>query len=187
MTDSEAAAATDAEASTSGTSYSSEDRVVAREAGANFRRGDPKSLDLCQNALKRLYAGHAKDPKLVLNRAVLEYTRSGYVKTDDFLSALATAADLIGERWQMDLEVEISFSLCPFPSSGLPLERAEELDDVDQVVIFYNYAVVAFWQRQFRKADAIISRTIPFSEPLEESFSRRQSLLYLEVRGAGWQ
>lgn len=53
---------------------------------------------------------------------------------------------------------------------------------MDQVVIFYNYAVVAFWQRQFRKADAIISRTIPFSEPLEESFSRRQSLLYLEVR-----
>lgn len=149
----------EAEAGTAAGSYSPEERAIAREASALFRRSDPKSLDACQSQLKRLLATHNRDPKLVVNRAVLDYTRSGLVRTEEFLAALSTAAEL----------------------TGLPLDRAEELDDVDQVVIFYNYAVVAFWQRQFRKADAIISRTVPFSEPLEESFSRKQSLLHLEV------
>ena len=62
------------------------EREVAQQATDEFDAGN---YDACANLLQKLSTTRGSDPRLVHNRTVLEFYRTGCTKTDDFKKALS--------------------------------------------------------------------------------------------------
>ena len=63
-----------------------QERDLAQAATNAFERAD---FDACLSTLSKLAVTRANDPKLMLNRAVAEYYRGGFVRTDALRKVLA--------------------------------------------------------------------------------------------------
>lgn len=62
------------------------ERELAQQATEEFDNGN---YDACANLLQKLSTNRAADPRLIHNRAVVEFYRSGCSKTDEYMEAIA--------------------------------------------------------------------------------------------------
>lgn len=62
------------------------ERDLAQQATTEFEK---QNFDTCYNTLTKLGNTRASDPKLLHNRAVVEYHKSGFVRTDEFRQSVS--------------------------------------------------------------------------------------------------
>ena len=58
------------------------------QATEEFEKGD---FDACHSILNKLSKSRGPDPKLFHNKAILEYVRSSYTRTDEYKKAMKDA------------------------------------------------------------------------------------------------
>lgn len=77
---------TPANASPSATNITDQERDLAQQALAEYEKKNYKS---CLQHLERIEETRPSDPKVLLNKAIVEYYESGLCTTDKFQKALA--------------------------------------------------------------------------------------------------
>lgn len=152
----------DGDSKSSSPAASEQEQEQAKKALHEFERGN---YDGCVGVLNKLSSsGHSQDPKLVHNRAVVEYLRSK--KVDDFSKSLNQVFHKVSPLPSSSPESASLLTLdCPFQSHIDP-ETLQGLEDVDQCVMCYNLALMRVRAKQPHKALALLDRLLQFVEPL---------------------
>lgn len=133
-----------------------QERDLAHQARQLFEQ---RNYDKCLLLLNQLSATRGQDPKVDLNKAVVEYYRSGFVSTDEFKKVLH---DICGK-------------------ARMNLDSVSSLEDVDHCILYYNHAVILYNLRQYRLALIILDKLFQLIEPMEESLSRKVLFLLIEL------
>lgn len=70
-----------------------EEKALATQAQAEFDKGN---MDACIGQLNKLLKTRPQDPKVVLNKEVALYCKSGLRKTDEFIQSLIKVCEMVG-------------------------------------------------------------------------------------------
>ncbi|XP_063908299.1 CCR4-NOT transcription complex subunit 10-like [Zophobas morio] len=97
------------------------------------------------------------DFKVAHNKALVEYCKSDFKKTDAFQKSLTSICN--------------QFKI-----------RVEKLDDVDQCIVHYNQAILLYHQRQYTNAIYIMDRVYKFIEPMDDALAKQVSLFAIELQ-----
>ncbi|XP_055083916.1 CCR4-NOT transcription complex subunit 10 isoform X3 [Periophthalmus magnuspinnatus] len=111
-----------------------------------------KQLDSLQELNK-------EDYKIPMNRAVVEFYKSGQTTTGALKQTL------------LRLKNQVHSSA----------EDVDGLDDVENCMLYYNQAIVLYHLRQYSEAIAIAERLYQFLEPFEERFALCVSFLLVDL------
>ncbi|XP_020789293.1 CCR4-NOT transcription complex subunit 10 isoform X3 [Boleophthalmus pectinirostris] len=111
-----------------------------------------KQLDALQELNK-------EDYKIPMNRAVVEFYKSGQTTTGTLKQTLLMMKN------QMHSSAE----------------DVDGLDDVENCMLYYNQAIVLYHLRQYSEAIAIAERLYQFLEPFEEKFALSVSFLLVDL------
>ncbi|KAJ8926091.1 hypothetical protein NQ315_009948 [Exocentrus adspersus] len=130
-----------------------QERDLAQNALAEFKK---KNYAACLQYINKL-EGRANELKVLHNKAVVEYFKSGLKKTEQFQKSLTTICN--------------QFKIKP-----------EKLDDIDHCISQFNQAILLYHQRQYSAAQRIMDRVYKFIEPMEESLAKQVSLLAIELQ-----
>lgn len=128
-----------------------EDRSQAEKAMSEFKS---KNYSGCLATLGTLATSRSHDHKIMLNRAVAEYYKSGLTKTNEFRRALN------------EISSKVNF---------------EEVYDIDQSLLLYNQAVVLFYARQYLAAFSIMEKLIPLLEDMSTFFPYAPSCFIIDL------
>ncbi|KAK9873762.1 hypothetical protein WA026_002117 [Henosepilachna vigintioctopunctata] len=115
-----------------------------------------KNFNACLQYLHKL-EHRPGDFKVPLNKAVVEFCKSDFKKTEQFENAITSLCN----QFQI---------------------RLEKLDDVNHCVVHYNQLVMLFHQRKFTAALRIMDRIYKFIEPMDDVLARQVSLLAIELQ-----
>nr|CDS25975.1 CCR4 NOT transcription complex subunit 10 [Hymenolepis microstoma] len=133
--------------------YSSNDASLATEATEFYNHSQ---LGSCLSHMKKLYSTKSTDPKVIANKALVEFIhQNNLTHSDEYLEQLRKAASLVG------LPISPSMKLS---DHILSLTSPSELDP-SVFSIHYNYALVLFHQRRFGLANRLLSTLLGISEP----------------------
>ncbi|CAH1100955.1 unnamed protein product [Psylliodes chrysocephalus] len=132
---------------------SDQEREVAQNALTEYKK---KKFSACLQLINKLEDRNA-DLKVLQNKAIVEYCKSDFKKTEQFQKNLTH----ICNQFQV---------------------KANKLDDIDQCIIQYNQAVLLYHQKQFTTAQRIMDKVYKFIEPMEESLAKQVSLLAIELQ-----
>ncbi|XP_074644755.1 CCR4-NOT transcription complex subunit 10-like [Tubulanus polymorphus] len=132
------------------------DRELASRSMQEFEQGQYDTALQILNELLKLRQG---DAKIMHNKAVIEYYQSGLKKTDEFRQHIRN----ICNQCQVNLD------------------NIAAMDDVDQILLYYNHAVILYRLRQYHSAVNIVDKLFQFIEPLEENLARKVSLLLAQL------
>ncbi|GAB6030409.1 CCR4-NOT transcription complex subunit 10 [Chamberlinius hualienensis] len=132
------------------------DKDLARRSRQDFNAG--RYVECVQSLLK-LSSNRPNDPKVLHNKAVVEYYLSDFKRTDEFKKILRNVAD----------QVHVN------------LNDVDTLDDVEQCVLYYNQAVILYHLRQYHAALAISDKVFQFVEPLDPRLAKHVCFLLLEL------
>ncbi|XP_044746567.1 CCR4-NOT transcription complex subunit 10 [Coccinella septempunctata] len=97
------------------------------------------------------------DFKVFLNKAVVEYYKSDFKKTEQFEKALTSLCD----------QFNIQF---------------DKLDDVSHCIVLYNKVVLLFHKREYTLALRIIEKLYKFIEPMDDVLARKVCFLAAELQ-----
>ncbi|XP_035019398.1 CCR4-NOT transcription complex subunit 10 isoform X3 [Hippoglossus stenolepis] len=111
-----------------------------------------KHLDALQELNK-------EDYKIALNKAVVEFYKSGQSTTGNLKQTLVT----------MKNQVHTS------------AEDVDGLDDVENSLLYYNQAIIHYHMRQYSEAILIGERLYQFLEPFEEKFAQAVCFLLVDL------
>ncbi|KAL3981318.1 synaptotagmin-11 [Sarotherodon galilaeus] len=114
----------------------------------------------CDEALRHLEALqelNKEDYKIAMNKAVVEFYKSGQTTTGLLKQTL------------MSMKNQVHTSA----------EDVDGLDDVENSLLYYNQAIIHYYMRQFSEAICIGEKLYQFLEPFEEKFA--QSVCFLLV------
>ncbi|XP_060936509.1 CCR4-NOT transcription complex subunit 10 isoform X3 [Limanda limanda] len=111
-----------------------------------------KQLDALQELNK-------EDYKIALNKAVVEFYKSGQSTTGTLKQTLVT----------MKNQVHTS------------AEDVDGLDDVENSLLYYNQAIIHYHMRQYSEAILIGERLYQFLEPFEEKFAQAVCFLLVDL------
>ncbi|VDO06340.1 unnamed protein product [Rodentolepis nana] len=133
--------------------YSSNDASLATEATEFYNHSQ---LGSCLSHMKKLFSTKSTDPKVIANKALVEFIhQNNLTHSDEYLEQLRKAASLVG------LPISSSMKL----SDHIPsLTSPSELDP-SVFSIHYNYALVLFHQRRFGLANRLLASLLDISEP----------------------
>ncbi|XP_014663767.1 PREDICTED: CCR4-NOT transcription complex subunit 10-like isoform X2 [Priapulus caudatus] len=132
------------------------EKELAADGAQEF---ESRSYISCVNVLDDIITSRSNDPKVLHNRAVAEFYRSEFNKTDEF---------------KQDLSL-----VCK--KAGVSLKNIDTLEDVDHCIIFYNYATILHNLRQYRAAITVLEKVFHFLEPLDEKLKRKVCFLLIEL------
>lgn len=132
------------------------EKLLARTSYQDFYHG--KYIECVQSLLK-LVNSRPSDPKVMHNKAVVEYYLSDFKRTDEFKKNLQHVCN----------------------QANVILEDIDSLDDVEHCVLYYNNAVLLYHLRQYHAALIIMDRVFQFIEPLEDNLARKVCFLLLEL------
>jgi len=131
------------------------EKELAAKAKSEFNKGN---YSACLQLLEKLPSDKNGDLKLTHNKAVAEFYKGGLKKTEAFQKALKTV----------------------FEKAKLRPERLETLEDVDNCILYYNFAVILYHLRQYRAALSIVGKIFRYIEPLDDSIAKRICWLLAE-------
>ncbi|XP_066928082.1 CCR4-NOT transcription complex subunit 10-like [Clytia hemisphaerica] len=132
-----------------------QDRQIAASASSCFKE---KKYDQCSQQMKKLSEQRPHDPRVIVNKAVLDYYISNFSKTDYFMKQMQNA------KKQFE-----------FGNSG------DELDDIDRCYFFYNQAVLHFYLKQYKSSLNLLDRLYKVIEPLGDLLAAKVCFLFVEV------
>jgi len=133
-----------------------QERDWAQQALAEY---DQKNFKTCLEHLKRIEESRPNDPKVLLNKAIVEFYDDGLCTTDKFQKSLADVCK----------QVELN------------MEQMDTLEDVENCIYCYNYAVLLYHLKHYTKALAVINKVYSFIESLEESLAHKVCLLIVQL------
>ncbi|XP_050537482.1 CCR4-NOT transcription complex subunit 10 isoform X3 [Daktulosphaira vitifoliae] len=142
--------------STAPTNITDQERDWAQQALAEYEQ---KNFKACMEYLKQIEAVRSNDPKVMLNKAIVEFYENGLCTTDKFRKAFTEVCT------QVDINLELLGSL----------------DDVENCIYYYNYAVLLYHLKYFNKALNVINIVYAFIESLEESLAHKVCLLIVQL------
>lgn len=145
-----------------------QERDWAQQALAEY---DKKNYKACLQHLDRIAETRPKDPKVLFNRAVVEYYDAGLCTTDRFQKSFVDVCKQVrglvaGRRaggcrlWTSTLFPRNIFQV------DLNLEQLDTLEDVENCIYYYNYAVLLYHLKHYTKALAVITKVYSFIESL---------------------
>ncbi|KAM3173231.1 hypothetical protein ACTXT7_012906 [Hymenolepis weldensis] len=133
--------------------YSSNDASLAVEATEFYTQSQ---LGSCLSHMKKLYSTKSTDPKVIANKALVEFIhQNNLTHSDEYLEQLRKAASIVG------LPISPSMKLSDHVPS---LTNPSELDP-SVFPIYYNYALVLFHQRRFGLSERLLASLLGISEP----------------------
>lgn len=118
----------------------------AQQALAEYEK---KNFKVCLENLKQIEAVRPNDPKVMLNKAIVEFYDNDLCTTDKFRKSFTEVCA------QIDINLEL---LGP-------------LDDVENCIYYYNYAVLLYHLKHFNKALKVINLVYAFIESLGMIFT----------------
>uniref|UniRef100_A0A8C4R381 CCR4-NOT transcription complex subunit 10 n=1 Tax=Eptatretus burgeri TaxID=7764 RepID=A0A8C4R381_EPTBU len=133
-----------------------QEKEVSRNAHEAFETGQ---YDACLTYLAQLQELRKDDTKVMLNKAVAEFYKSGQTTTDEFRHALTTIKSQVHST----------------------MEDVDGLDDVENGTTFYNQAVVLYHLKQYVEAIALMERLYQVIEPFEEKFAQAVCCLLVDL------
>ncbi|XP_022179168.1 CCR4-NOT transcription complex subunit 10-like [Myzus persicae] len=133
-----------------------QERNLAQQALAEYEQKNYKS---CLEHLQRIEHMRPNDPKVKLNKAIVEFYDNGLCTADKFHKSLVDVCN----------QVELN------------LEPLDSLKDVENCIYYYNYAVFLYHLKHFTKALAMIDKVYALIESLEESLAHKVCLLIVQL------
>ncbi|XP_025205222.1 CCR4-NOT transcription complex subunit 10 [Melanaphis sacchari] len=133
-----------------------QERDWAQQALAEYEKKNYKS---CLEHLQRIEDSRPNDPKVLLNKAIVEFYESGLCTADKFQKSFIDVCK----------QVELN------------LELLDSLEDVENCIYYYNYAVFLYHLKHYTKALAMINKVYSFIESLEESLAHKVCLLIVQL------
>uniref|UniRef100_A0A673BCS0 CCR4-NOT transcription complex subunit 10 n=1 Tax=Sphaeramia orbicularis TaxID=375764 RepID=A0A673BCS0_9TELE len=109
--------------------------------------------------LEALQELNKEDYKIPMNKAVVEFYRSGQTTTGTLKQTLMT----------MKNQVHTS------------AEDVDGLDDVENCLLYYNQAIIHYHMRQYSEAISIGEKLYQFLEPFEEKFAQAVCFLLVDL------
>uniref|UniRef100_A0A1I8JAL0 CCR4-NOT transcription complex subunit 10 n=1 Tax=Macrostomum lignano TaxID=282301 RepID=A0A1I8JAL0_9PLAT len=146
--------------------YTAEERQMAQRAAEALSAGESGGLLAAANQrptkpeqVKQLCSAHPADWAAQQNRAVADYVRSAYFRTEEFRQTLFNVAS----------------------TAKFSIDACDQIEEPDSAVLFYNLALLNFYQRQHLEARRILKAMLPLSELLEPAFYRALVMLLLDT------
>ncbi|THD22933.1 hypothetical protein D915_005882 [Fasciola hepatica] len=153
----------------------SEETTLSTEAAFYF---SSKQYEKCDVATKQLLDLKANDPKVIMNKALLDFVhKHGYTHIDEYVAELKRIASIE--------KIPLSFS---DPTSGDEAEPSGNLTDLSDspltestqvptpglckstlpqsvlgIGLQYNYALVLFYQRKYTQSEHLLTNCLGFS------------------------
>ena len=137
--------------------FSDHEQDLARNALIEF---ESARYDACLNSLSTLEGLRPKDVKVMHNKAVAEFYKSGCEKTDDLLKA---------------------FNNVKKKMKSLETETNSEATDVDRAILLYNKAVYCFYVKKYVEALENLVRLSKIVESLDKNLAQNVCFLLVEV------
>lgn len=134
-----------------------QDRQMAAAALSLFKE---KKYEACLQQMKKLSELRPHDPRVIINKSILEYCVSNYSKTDDFMKHMQT------------IKKQLEFGI---------VNTGDELDDIDRCYFLYNQAVFHFHLKQYKSAINLLDRLYKVIEPLGDMLAAKVCFLFVEV------
>uniref|UniRef100_A0A3B5PVQ8 CCR4-NOT transcription complex subunit 10 n=1 Tax=Xiphophorus maculatus TaxID=8083 RepID=A0A3B5PVQ8_XIPMA len=131
-----------------------QEKEMATSAYEAFLAG---KYDESLKQLEALQELNKEDYKISLNKAVLEFYRSGQTATGSLKQTLSAMKNQLHTA----------------------TEDVDGLDDVENSLLYYNQAIIHYHMRQYSEAISIGEKLYQFLEPFEEKFA--QSVCFLLV------
>uniref|UniRef100_A0A3B3VP56 CCR4-NOT transcription complex subunit 10 n=1 Tax=Poecilia latipinna TaxID=48699 RepID=A0A3B3VP56_9TELE len=131
-----------------------QEKEMATSAYEAFLAG---KYDESLKQLEALQELNKEDYKISLNKAVLEFYRSGQTATGSLKQTLSAMRNQLHTA----------------------TEDVDGLDDVENSLLYYNQAIIHYHMRQYSEAISIGEKLYQFLEPFEEKFA--QSVCFLLV------
>ncbi|XP_050428026.1 CCR4-NOT transcription complex subunit 10 isoform X2 [Adelges cooleyi] len=133
-----------------------QERDWAQQALAEYEQ---KNYKACLQTLERIEAVRPNDPKVMLNKAVVEFYKNDLCTTDKFRKSFSDVCS------QIDVNLEL----------------LDSLEDVENCIYYYNYAVLLCHLKYYTKALTVINKVYAFIESLEESLAHKVCLLVVQL------
>uniref|UniRef100_A0A8C4HZ08 CCR4-NOT transcription complex subunit 10 n=1 Tax=Dicentrarchus labrax TaxID=13489 RepID=A0A8C4HZ08_DICLA len=132
-----------------------QEKEVAASAYEAFSAG---KYDQSLKHLEALQELNKEDYKIAMNKAVVEFYKSGQTTTGTLKQTL------------MAMKNQVHTS-----------EDVDGLDDVENSLLYYNQAIIHYHMRQFSDAISVGERLYQFLEPFEEKFAQAVCLLLVDL------
>ncbi|KAG8009732.1 CCR4-NOT transcription complex subunit 10, partial [Nibea albiflora] len=142
--------------SSSSPGMTDQEKEVAASAYEEFSAG---KYDECLKHLEALHELNKEDYKIAMNKAVVEFYKSGQTTTGMLKQSL------------MAMKNQVHTSA----------EDVDGLDDVENSLLYYNQAIIHYHMRQFSEAISIGERLYQFLEPFEEKFAQAVCFLLVDL------
>uniref|UniRef100_A0A0X3NUZ1 CCR4-NOT transcription complex subunit 10 n=2 Tax=Diphyllobothriidae TaxID=28843 RepID=A0A0X3NUZ1_SCHSO len=141
-------------------SYSVEDVQLASEATNLYYSGQ---LAACLGNLRKLAATKPSDPKVLLNKALVEFLHLfNTTRSDDYLCQLQNVATLVGApilltETSETKRAEPAVSQLPVDELGTSLQPTNPSVSPVAMISHYNYSLVLFYQRQYSQSERLLA------------------------------
>lgn len=143
-----------------------QERDWAQQALAEY---DQKNFKTCLEHLKRIEESRPNDPKVLLNKAIVEFYDDGLCTTDKFQKSLADVCKQVRNAFVWVVTPVCTVLCSPrrhFQQVELNMEQMDTLEDVENCIYCYNYAVLLYHLKHYTKALAVINKVYSFIESL---------------------
>ncbi|CAG9854808.1 unnamed protein product [Phyllotreta striolata] len=130
-----------------------QEREIAQNALTEYKK---KNYSACLQIINKLEDRNT-DLKVVQNKAVVEYCKNDFKRTEQFQKHLTN----ICNQFQI---------------------KSGSLDDIDHCIVQYNQAVLLYHRKQYTAAQRIMEKVYKFIEPMDESLAKQVSLLAIELQ-----
>uniref|UniRef100_A0AAY4D6M5 CCR4-NOT transcription complex subunit 10 n=1 Tax=Denticeps clupeoides TaxID=299321 RepID=A0AAY4D6M5_9TELE len=121
--------------------------------------GDAGNYDESLKHLDGLQELNREDYKIMMNKAVAEFYKSGQTTTSTLKQTLTVLKNQVHTA----------------------VEDIDGLDDVENGVLYYNQAIIHYHMRQYTEAIAIGEKLYQFLEPFEEKFAQAVCFLLVDL------
>lgn len=99
---------------------------------------------------------------MFLNKAVVEYYKSDFKKTDQFEKSLTSICDQVSLLYVLSNSLYIILYLLKFKI------HLDKLEDIGHCIVFYNKVVLLYHRREYTAALEIIEKLYKFIEAMGE-------------------
>ncbi|XP_028392789.1 CCR4-NOT transcription complex subunit 10-like [Dendronephthya gigantea] len=140
--------------------FSDQEQDFAQKALQQF---EAANYDACLSSLSKLEELRPKDTKVLHNKAVAEFYKSGCERTDDLLKALNGLKKKMNHKNSSDQEAN------------------SEALDVEKAVLLYNRAVYCFYVKKYVDSLRNLERLFKIVESLDKNLAQNVCFLLVEV------
>lgn len=120
---------------------------------------DKRNYNECFSALSQLHLNKPNDPKVLHNKALVEFLLSECKNFEQFQKHLNTICQLI----------------------HLDMKQIDPVDEVDHCIVYYTQAMLYYCQKQYELSLEVINKAYSLMHTMEDSLAHKVCYLLLDV------